>query len=330
MSKLEISIACGDYDRVRAIKDGRVPVDGCDVNFIPMGPEELFFRALRYAEFEVAELSFNSYMMLTSRGECPYVAIPVFPSRMFRHSAVYIRTDRGIERPEDLKGRVVGVPEYQQTANIWMRGILAEEYGVRDSDIRWRTGGQEEPGRDERTPLALDNGVEVRPIPADRSLSAMMRAGEIDAFMTARAPSVWLNRESNIGRLWPNYMDVERDYYKRTGIFPIMHLVGVRRDVVEKNNWLPASLLKAFTAAKAVAMAELPEVAALNVTLPWADVFQAQVRDLMGADYWRYGIDDCRHEIETLIRYSFEQGLLARRLAIEDIFHPATFAVSKT
>lgn len=330
MSGVNISIACGDYDRVRAIKDKRVGVDGCEVTFIPMGPEELFFRALRYAEFDVAELSFNSYMMLTARGDCPYVAIPVFPSRMFRHSAVYIRTDRGIEKPEDLKGRIVGVPEYQQTANVWMRGILAEEYGVRDADIRWRTGGQEEPGRDERTPLSLDNGVEVEPIPKDRYLSEMMLAGEIDAFMTARAPSVWLERKPDIGRLWPDYMEVEQDYYRRTGNFPIMHLVGVRKDVAERHNWLPASLLKAFTAARDIAMAEIPEVAALNVTLPWVDVYQEQVQAFMGRDYWRYGIDECRHEIETLIGYAWDQGLLARRLTIEDIFHPATFAVSRT
>ena len=330
MTGVNIAIACGDYDRVRPIKDKRVGVDGCDVTFIPMGPEELFFRALRYAEFEVAELSFNSYMMLTSRGECPYVAIPVFPSRMFRHSAVYIRTDRGIERPEDLKGKIVGVPEYQQTANVWMRGILAEEYGVQPSDIHWRTGGQEEPGRDERTPLRLDNGVDVQPIPADRYLSQMMLDGEIDAFMTARAPSVWLTRKPGIARLWPNYMDVERDYYRRTGNFPIMHLIGVRKDAVEKHNWLPASLLKAFTAAKAIAMAEIPEVAALNVSLPWIDVFQEEVQGFMGEDYWRYGIDNCRNEIETLIGYSWDQGLLAKRLTVEDIFHPTTFAVSKT
>lgn len=330
MTEINISIACGDYDRVRALKDRRVTVDGCEVTFIPMGPEELFFRALRYAEFEVAELSFNSYMMLTARGECPYIAIPVFPSRMFRHSAVYIRTDRGINGPEDLKGRIVGVPEYQQTANVWMRGILAEEYGVKDSDIIWRTGGQEEPGRDERTPLLLQRDIDVQPIPKDRYLSEMMLAGEIDAFMTARAPSVWLERAPNIGRLWPDYMSVERDYYRRTGNFPIMHLVGVRKDVVEKHEWLPASLLKAFTAAKAMALAEIPEVAALNVSLPWIDVFQEQIQDFMGADYWRYGIDGCRDEIETLIRYSWEQGLLARELTIEDIFHPSTFAVSKT
>jgi 4,5-dihydroxyphthalate decarboxylase len=330
MAEINISIACGDYDRVRALKDRRVRVDGCEVTFIPMGPEELFFRALRYAEFDVAELSFNSYMMLTARDECPYVAIPVFPSRMFRHSAIYIRTDRGIAGPEDLKGQIVGVPEYQQTANVWMRGILAEEYGVMDSDIHWRTGGQEEPGRDERTPLMLQHDIDVQPIPNDRYLSEMMLAGEIDAFMTARAPSVWLNREPNIGRLWPDYMTVERDYYRRTGNFPIMHLVGIRKDVVQKHEWLPASLLKAFVQAKQIALAEIPEVAALNVSLPWVDVFQEQVQDFMGTDYWPYGIDDCRDEIETLIRYSWEQGLLARQLTVEDIFHPATFAVSKT
>ncbi|MGE3936369.1 MAG: ABC transporter substrate-binding protein, partial [Rhodospirillaceae bacterium] len=293
MSSIQISIACGDYDRVRAIKDGRVRVDGCDVTFIPMIPEELFFRALRYAEFDVAELSFNSTMMLTARGVCPYVAIPVFPSRMFRHSAIYVRTDRGITKPEDLKGRLVGVPEYQQTANVWMRGILADEYGVKDSDIRWRSGGQEEAGRDERTPLALENGVELIAV-KDRSLSAMLLAGDLDAFMTARAPSVFLDRRPNIGRLWPDYRTVELDYYRRTGIFPIMHLIGVKRTLAEKHPWLPGSLYKAFNQAKAIAMQEIPEVAALNVTLPWVEVFQEEVQRLMGDDYWRYGIAECR------------------------------------
>ena len=330
MANVNISIACGDYDRVRAIKDKRVTVDGADVTFIAMGPEELFFRALRYAEFEVAELSFNSYMMLTSRDACPYIAIPVFPSRMFRHSALYIRTDRGIKSPPDLKNRIVGVPEYQQTANVWMRGILSDEYGINDTDIRWRTGGQEEPGRDERTPLSLTKDVEIEAIPGDRYLSEMLISGDIDAFMTARAPSAWLDRHPNIGRLWTNYMEVERDYYNRTSIFPIMHLVGVRRDVVEQHNWLPGSLLKAFTAAKDLAMSEHPEVAALNVTLPWVDVYQEEIQKFMGTDYWRYGIDPCRHEIETLIGYAWEQGVLARRVTMEDIFHPATFSVSKT
>ncbi|MGE0748367.1 MAG: ABC transporter substrate-binding protein [Rhodospirillales bacterium] len=328
MSSIQISIACGDYDRVRAIKDGRVRVDGCDVTFIPMIPEELFFRALRYAEFDVAELSFNSTMMLTARGVCPYVAIPVFPSRMFRHSAIYVRTDRGITKPEDLKGRLVGVPEYQQTANVWMRGILADEYGVKDSDIRWRSGGQEEAGRDERTPLALENGVELIAV-KDRSLSAMLLAGDLDAFMTARAPSVFLDRRPNIGRLWPDYRTVELDYYRRTGIFPIMHLIGVKRTLAEKHPWLPGSLYKAFNQAKAIAMQEIPEVAALNVTLPWVEVFQEEVQRLMGDDYWRYGIAECRHEIETLMRYSHAQGLLPRPLTVEELFCESTFELSK-
>lgn len=328
MTDIHISIACGDYDRVRAIKDGRVKVDGCTNTFIPMMPEELFFRALRYAEFDVAEVSFNSYTMLTARGVCPYVAIPVFPSRMFRHSALYIRTDRGITRPEDLKGRLVGVPEYQQTANVWMRGILADEYGVKDTDIHWRSGGQEEAGREERTPLVLENGVDLQPV-KDRSLSEMLLAGDLDAFMTARAPSVFLQRRPNIGRLFPDYRKVELDYYRRTRIFPIMHVVGVKRSLAEEHPWLPASLFKAFTQAKKIAMEEIPEVAALNVTLPWVEVFQEEVQGLLGEDYWRYGIAECRHEIETLVGYSFAQGLLPRRPTVEELFCESTFEVSK-
>ena len=329
MPDIQISLACGNYDRFRAIQDHRVAVEGCAVTFIPLMPEELFFRSLRYAEFDVAEISFNSYLMLTSRGESPYVAIPVFPSRMFRHSSIYIRTDRGIERPEDLKGRLVGLPEYQQTAAVWMRGILRDDHGVADTDIHWRTGGQEEPGRDERTPLVLDNGVDLQAIPRDRSLSAMMLAGEIDAFMSARTPSVYLEKKPHIGRLFPNYKDVELDYFRRTKIFPIMHVVGVRKSLVEKHPWLPGSLFKAFNQAKAIAMAEIPELAAPNLTLPWVEVFQDEVKAALGADYWRYGIAECRHELETLMGYSYDQGLLARKLEIEEVFCASTFELSK-
>ena len=156
------------YDRTRAIKDGRVRVDGCEVTYLALDPEELFFRAFRYHDFDVAELSFNSYLMTTSRNLCPYVAIPAFVSRHFRHSAIFIRTDRNIRGPADLKGKLVGLPEYQQTANVWMRGIFKEEYGLDPSEIRWRTGGQEEPGRDERTPLKLGDNIDLQPIPPAR------------------------------------------------------------------------------------------------------------------------------------------------------------------
>src|SRR5262249_11771591 len=187
MSKLlPLAIACAEYDRTRAIKDGRVRVDGCEVTYLPLDPEELFFRAFRYHDFDVAELSFNSYLMTTSRGVCPYVAVPAFVSRHFRHSSVFIRTDRGIRGPAGLKGKLVGLPEYQQTANVWMRGIFKEEYGLDPADISWRTGGQEEPGRDERTPLKLPGNVDVQAIPPGKTLNKMLVDGELDAVLSAR------------------------------------------------------------------------------------------------------------------------------------------------
>lgn len=326
---IPITIACGDYDRVAAIKDGRVKVEGCDVTFLPMEPEEVFFRAFRYAEFDVCELSFSSYMRVTSQGESPFIGIPAFVSRVFRHSGIYIRTDRGIETPEDLKGKLVGVPEYQMTAPVWMRGILQDEYGVHPKDIHWRGGGQEEAGRDERTPLELTNGVDLQPIPADKTLVELFEAGELDALMTARAPSSFVDGKPNIARLFPNYRAVEKAYWEKTKMFPIMHLMGIRKDVAERHKWLAGSLYKAFLEAKNIALHEVRQIAALNVTLPWAEAEALETIALMGADYWRYGVHECAHEIDTITRYSFEQGLSVRRLAAKDLFAPSTFELSK-
>ena len=228
MSKLvPVTIACAEYDRTRAIRDGRVRVDGCEVTYLPLEPEELFFRAFRYHDFDVAELSFNSYLMTTSRNLCPYVAIPAFVSRHFRHSAIFIRTDRNIRGPADLKGKLVGLPEYQQTANVWMRGIFKEEYGLEPQDIHWRTGGQEEPGRDERTPLKLGGNVDLQPIAAGKTLNKMLVDGELDAVLSARELSCFVNRAPNIGLMFPNYREVEMEYYKRSGMFPIMAPITV-------------------------------------------------------------------------------------------------------
>lgn len=326
---IPITIACGDYDRVRAIKDGRVKVEGCDVTFIPLEPEEVFFRAFRYEEFDVCELSFSSYMRVTSQGKSPFVGIPAFVSRVFRHSGIYIRTDRGIEKPEDLKGKLVGVPEYQMTAPVWMRGMLEDEYGVKPIDIHWRNGGQEEAGRDERTPLTLTNGVDLQPIPEDRTLSEMFTAGELDAIMSARAPSPFLRGEPNIARLFPNYKEDERAYYEKTKMFPIMHLIGVKKTLAEKHPWLPGSLYKAFVQARDIAYREVREIAALNVTLPWVEAETLETIALMGPDYWRYGIKESAHEIEAITRYSYSQGLSERKLTAEDLFAPSTFEISK-
>ncbi len=326
---IPITIACGNYDRVAAIRDGRVRVEGCETTFLPLEPEEVFFRAFRYEEFDVCELSFSSYMMVTSRGESPFIGIPAFVSRVFRHSGFYIRTDRGINTPQDLKGKLVGLPEYQMTAPVWMRGILKDEYDVDARDIHWRNGGQEEAGRDERTPLELTNGVDLQSIPTDRTLVEMFEAGELDALMTARAPSSFVEGKPNIGRLFPDYREVEKAYYKKTNLFPIMHLIGIKKELAEKYPWLPGSLYKAFLAAKEIALCEVREVAALNVTLPWVEAEALESIALMGNDYWRYGIQECAHEIEAITRYSYDQGLSERKLSAEDLFAASTFEISK-
>jgi len=327
--KVRLTVACGDYDRVAAIKDGRVEVEGCEVVFLPMEPEEVFFRAFRYQEFDACELSFSSFMIVTSRGASPFVGIPAFVSRVFRHSGFYVRTDRGIEEPADLRGKTIGVPEYQMTAPVWMRGILEDEYGVKPIDIHWRSGGQEEPGRDERTPLTLTNGVDLQPIPEDRTLVEMFEAGELDALMTARAPSSFMRGAPGVARLFPDYRRVERAYYEKTRMFPIMHLMGVRKELAERYPWLPGSLYKALLEAKNLALDAVREIAALNVTLPWVEAEALETRALMGADYWRYGVAECAHEIEALARYSYGQGLSERRLTAEDLFAPSTFEISK-
>lgn len=328
---IPITIAVGDTDRVQAIKDGRVKVEGCDVTFIPMEPEEVFFRAFRYNEFDCCELSFSSYIRVTSQNKSPFVGIPAFISRVFRHSAFYIRTDRGIKTPADLKGKLVGVPEYQMTAPVWMKGILEDEYGVKPTDIRWRSGGQEEPGRDERTPWtpSPDLGLDLEPIPADKTLVGMFEAGELDALVVARAPSSYRLGKPNIDRLFPNFREVEMAYYKKTKMFPIMHLVGLKKELHQQYPWLAGSLYKAFIQARDIAYEELTKTAALGITLPWVEAEMKATMDLMGKDYWRYGVNESRHEIEALCRYSYSQGLSERLVTPEELFAPSTFEISK-
>jgi 4,5-dihydroxyphthalate decarboxylase len=327
--QIPITIVCGDYDRTRGIKDGRVPVEGCEVTYIPMEPEEIFFRAFRYQEFDVCELSMSSYLRITDAGDSPYIGIPAFVSRVFRHSGIYVRTDRGIKTPADLEGRTIGLPEYQITAVVWMRGIMQDEYGVKPTDIKWRSGGIEQPGRDERTPLAPIPGLDLKPIPADKTLAGMLESGEIDAMFSARAPSCFLRRAPNVGRLFPDYRKVEQAYYKKTGLFPIMHLIGIKKHLVEKHPWLPTSLYKAFCEAKALAMWEVRDINALRVTLPWLEAESLETMELMGEDYWRYGVNENRKDIETLARYAHEQGLVKQRLAPEALFARPTLEISK-
>lgn len=320
MAKLSITIACGNYDRVRAIKDGRVAVDGCEVNFLTLVPEELFFRAFRHQEFDVCEMSMSSYLMALSRDEARYVVVPVFPSRMFRHSAIYIRTDKGIKEAQDLIGRVVGAPEYQLTAILWARGILDDEYGVPPNALRWRTGGLHDAGRSEKIQLSVPAGTEILAIPEDQTLNELLSAGKIDALISPRAPRCFEAGQPNVGRLFPNFREVERKYFARTRIFPIMHVLGIRRDLAIQHPWLANSLYNAFLEAKNICLEEMRFQAALAVTLPWLNNEIDETVALMGKDYWPYGIEPNRATLEAAVRYAYRHGTAVRQLTVEELF----------
>ena len=329
MAKLSVSLSCCDYDRCRAIFDGRVTIEGCDVYPTALEPEECFHRAFKHQEFDISELSLSSHTLTSAQGTNAYVGVPAFVSRLFRHSGIYVRTDRGIERPEDLSGKTIGLPEYQITANVWIRGILSDEYGVGVSDVHWRSGGIEEPGRSERAPLDLPGNIDLQPIPADQTLSQMLEAGELDAVIGARAPSCFHRGAEGIARLFPDVQAAEQNYYERTNIFPIMHVIGIRKNLAEQHPWLAVSVLKAFTEAKRLAMEDLAQIGHLYVSLPWAPAEKDRAMALMGNDYWSYGIEENRHVLKVFLRYHHEQGLSKQMLTPEALFAPSTSDLTK-
>ncbi|MBN3851138.1 MULTISPECIES: ABC transporter substrate-binding protein [Burkholderiaceae] len=321
---LPLTVACWDYDRTSALFGSTVRIEGCSPTFFNLPVEETFFRALRSKEFDVAELSLSSYTVLRAKGISPYVAIPVFMSRMFRHSAIYVRTGAGIKEPADLKGRKVGVPEYQLTAPVWVRGILEDEYGVSAAHIHWYSGGVEQPGRHEKVSISLPPGVELAPIPTDETLSQWLLDGRIDALVAPRAPRLFAEGHPSIARLFPDFRRVEQDYFRRTGIFPIMHVLGIRNELVEQYPWLPASVFKAFLQAKNHALNELSEVGALKVSLPWLASDYTDAVAAMGQDFWRYGVSGNEATLNAFLRYHHQQGLSPRQLRIDELFAPQT------
>jgi 4,5-dihydroxyphthalate decarboxylase len=314
VAKPAITVAMWNYDRVQAIVDGRVTVEGCEAKVLVLPPAECFRRAYVDREFEVSEIGLSPYLIAHSRGQSPYVALPIFLSRMFRHSAIYVRSDRGIGKPGDLAGKTVGVPEYQMTAALWVRGFLQDVYGVSPADMRWRQGGAE------KFPLNLPPGFPLQPIGAEQNLSQMLAHGELDAIVSAAPPSCYRDGRSPVARLFEDYEPVEREYFRQTGIFPVMHALGVRQDIHARQPWLAENLMQAFGAAKTIAMRELDEVDALKITLPWVGSHYRSTRELMGEDYWSYGIEQNRRTLEAMTRYSYEQGLAVRKLAVEELF----------
>jgi len=324
MAKLRLTLGCWNYDRTRGLLEGRIQPDGIELVYLDMPVEETFFRMLRYREFDCAEMSLSSYSVSLMRDPQPFIAIPVFPSRFFRHSSIYVSTAAGIREPKDLIGKRIGNPEYQMTAPVWIRGILADEYGVPVDSPIYMTGGEEEPNRDEKIKLDLPPNIRLEPIGPGKTLSRMLAEGEIAALQTARMPSSYRAGDGRVRRLFEDYVDIEKAYFRRTRIFPIMHTVVIRRELYQQYPWVAQSLYKAFVAAQRETYEDLYQTAALKAMLPWLIAHVEEARAELGDDWWPYGFAPNRPTLETFLRYHHEQGLSKRRLAPEELFAPET------
>lgn len=274
-------------------------------------------------EFDVSEIGMSQLVLRDPR-QLPFVAIPAFVSRMFRHSCVFVRSDAGITRPEDLRDKRIGVPEYPMSAAIWVRGFLADDYGVTPDQVRWFTGGLETPGRVAKVHVELPASIDVKPIPPDRTLNDLLAAGELDGYVGPRAP-----RSQNMRRLFPDFEAVETDYFRRTGVYPIMHCVAIRRELYEREPWVAQSLFKAFCAAKDVALSEMDHTSSLQTMLPWMHAMLERAKELLGPDIYPYGLEPNRATLETLGRYCLEQHLVREQRPIEQLFAPNTLAEYK-
>lgn len=327
MANLNLSFGCWDYDRVRPIQDGRVRIDGVQITPHVLYPTDIFARAFTEAPFDISELSASSYILQLAQGECAYQAIPVFVSRAFRHGGFYVRSDSGIETPKDLEGRLVGVPEYQMTMALWARGLLQDEYGVDFRTLKYRTGGTNKAGRKERLALDLPDTLDVQPIGGDATLNSLMLNGEIDAMISPMTPGAYTEGDARVRRLFPDTLAEERKYFTKTGLFPIMHVIGIRKTLLAENPELAVQAFDAFVRARRVAMDEMETTAtasALRLHLPWVQAEWETTRALMGAEYWPYGVAENSKDLDAMCRYSVEQYLAPRRLEIEELFVPET------
>jgi 4,5-dihydroxyphthalate decarboxylase len=316
---LPITLAGGEYDRTVALADGRVRPRGVELRYMPMTIEEVFWRAFRHHEFDAAELSLGYYMTLRSMGDDSYVAIPVFPSRFFRHGCIFVPADSDRDSLESLAGATVGLPEYTMTACVWLRGLLREEHGIDHGDISWRYGGIESAGRRDRADLPPPPGADLQPIGDDETLNQLLAEGRIDAAMMPRIPSdYWTGK---IRRLLPDYQQQEAAYFGRTGIFPMMHVIAIRRDVYERNPWVAASLFDAYQEAKALAYKWLADINALPISLPWYVPEWERTKRVFGDDPWVDGLEPNRHALGTLAGYLQEQGL-AKEVDLDELFAP--------
>ena len=322
MPNLKLTFACWDYDRTRPLIDGRVKPDGIDLDVRVMRPREIFPRMLENQEFHASELSLASYVGLLARGECPFVALPVPLSKIFRHSGIYVRPGANIRTPADLRGKRVGTTQYGASAVVFMRGMMQHDHGVRPQDVHWFMGGLDTPPQRPLIPLNLPADIRLDYLTGEQTLEAMVMNGELDALFSVYIPSIFLKGSRSIARLWPNFKEIEADYYRRTGIFPVMHLVAVRKDVHRDHPFVAASLYRALCGARDIAVEGLYDSDALRLSLPFLlDHVEESVR-VFGRDFWAYGIEANRPAFAAMTRYVVEQGLAPRVIAVEDMFVP--------
>jgi 4,5-dihydroxyphthalate decarboxylase len=322
MSNLKLTLACWDYDRTRPLIDGRVRPEGIDLDIKLLRPRQIFQRMLENQEFHVSELSLASYTALKGRGQCPFVAVPVALSKIFRHSCIYVRTGAGIETPADLKGKRVGTSQYGSTALVFMRGMLQHDYGVAPSDLHWLVGALNTPTEQPLVSLDLPKSVRLDFLKPGETLEGKFAAGELDALLSIYIPSLFCAGSPRIARLFPNFKQVEQDYFRRTQIFPIMHTVVLRQDVHEEHPWAARSLYQAFAAAKDMAVAGLYDSDALQLSLPWLLDHVEEAWHVLGKDFWSYGLEANRPTLLAIGRFVHEQGLSPRAVSPDEMFAP--------
>ena len=320
MSRLPLTLAISEYDHVADLVNGRVAPEGIDLRWLDLQIEETHFRAMAFREFDASELSFGKYASLVSQGDQSLTAIPVFPLRMARHSSIYVRRDGSVQKPADLAGRRVGIPEWAQTASVYTRGLLVHQYGLDLAAIEWFQAGVNQPGRVEKVKLKLPGGLRLTPMP-EKSLSDMLVAGEIDAAFTAHPPNCFLRGHANIRRLFEDFVEVEKRYIRETGIFPIMHIIAIRKELLDRNPWVAMNLFKAFEEAKNRSLARALFVGS-RYPIPWTYEYAREAQELIGKDFFPYGIEANRTTIEAFLQYAHEQGVCHRKLEPEELFAP--------
>ena len=320
MPDIRLSLACNDYDRCHALLDGRVKPEGIALDIQRVKPRELFPRMLDDQEFHIGELSLASYASLVARGQSPFVAIPVALSKIFRHSCIYVREGSGIERPQDLRGKRVGTTQYGATATVYMKGMIHDEYGVAPHEMRWFVGGLTAPTEKPLIPLNLPPNVDLEFLPQEKTLETMLASGELDALFSIYFPKMFLAGDKRIKRLFPDFKKIEQDYFRRTRIFPIMHMVVLRKDVIRDHPWAAKAMYDAFCRARDVAVTGLYDTDALAVALPWLLDHVEETWGVFGKDFWSYGLEPNRPALDALCRYVHEQRLAPRRVTPEELF----------